>query len=179
MESYNHKNFHKHTFCLWQEVPFSDIENQVISHKSKSGSQYIFTETGVYRISNHWGRTANCRWRLISLKNYKNQQTKVGFAYWTDFYPNNETDNLFFIEVNFTTSEVTFNHKNSLSYDKKFTLRNATDTAKTIKIIKEILKETTWAKHLKFDDIDKIREEIVNKLVETENKFVDIKKDYL
>ncbi|WNM18163.1 hypothetical protein [Flavobacterium capsici] len=176
--TYNSKNFHKHTFCLWQEIHFSDIENQSISHKSKSGSQYIFTETGVYRISNHWGRAANCRWRLIPLENYKNQQTKVGFAKWTNFHPNNETDNLFFIEVNFTTTEVTFNHKDTSTYNETFTLRNATDTAKTIKTIKEILKETAWAKHLTYDSIENLRKEIINQLITTNSSFLDIKKQF-
>ncbi len=93
--SHYHKyNFHKHTFCVWQEVIPDAIIESKINYKSKSGSQYIFTETGVYRISNHWGRAANCRWRLESLKDYKNQQTKIGFALWTDFYNNDENSKL-------------------------------------------------------------------------------------
>ncbi len=50
---------------------------------------------------NHWGGVANFRWKLIVDKKYKNQQTVNGFANWTDFYPINSTEKIFFIEVNF------------------------------------------------------------------------------
>lgn len=178
MKSYNQKNFHKYTFCLWQEIPFTEIQSLFINHKSKSGSQYIFTTKGVYRISNHWGRAANCRWRLQPLENYKNQQIKVGFAHWTDFYPNNEIENLFFIQVNFNTNEITFNHKAAPAYNKTYTLRNAAQTSKIIKLIKQILTETTWAKHLNYNNIDTLRREIINKLLTTKSSFFDIKKQF-
>jgi hypothetical protein len=98
MKTYNQNNFHKHTFCLWKEVSPADFEVQKPQFKSKSGSEYYFTTEGVYRTSNHWGRAANCRWRLVSQGNYKSQHTIVGFAKWTDFYPNDETAKLFFIQ---------------------------------------------------------------------------------
>lgn len=179
MKTYNKLNFHKYTFCLWREVSFAEIEKLPLSHKSKSGSGYIFTEVGVYRISNHWGRAANCRWRLIADENFKSQQTKVGFANWTDFYPNDETSKLFFIKVNFDTIEVNFYHKLSPDYEAKYVLRNASETAKTIKIIKEILTETAWSKYLQFDDLEELRKEIVEKLITTEKSFLEVKKNYL
>lgn len=179
MKTYNKLNFHKYTFCLWREVSFTEIENLPLSHKSKSGSGYVFTEVGVYRISNHWGRAANCRWRLIANENYKSQQTKVGFANWTDFYPNDEISKLFFIKVNFDTIEVNFYHKLSPYYEPKYVLRNASETAKTIKIIKEILTETAWSKYLQFDDLDELRKEIVEQLITTEKSFLEVKKEYL
>ena len=179
MKTYNKLNFHKYTFCLWREVSFTEIENLPLSHKSKSGSGYVFTEVGVYRISNHWGRAANCRWRLIANENYKSQQTKVGFANWTDFYPNDEISKLFFIKVNFDTIEVNFYHKLSPDYEAKYVLRNASDTAKTIKVIKEILTETAWSKYLQFDDLDELRKEIVEQLITTEKSFLEVKKEYL
>lgn len=178
MKIYSKNNFHKHTFCLWQEVPFSEIENLAISHKSKSGSQYIFTQTGVYRISNHWGRAANCRWRLIPLDNYKTQQTKVAFASWTDFYPNDESSKLFYIKVNFETNQVNFYHKLSPDYDAKEILRSAIETSKTIKIIKEILTQTAWAKHLHYDDINLLRKQIIHNLITTNTSFLDLKKQF-
>jgi hypothetical protein len=179
MKIYNKLNFHKHTFCLWQEVSFAEIEKLPLNHKSKSGSGYIFTEAGVYRISNHWGRAANCRWRLMADANFKSQQNKVGFANWTDFYPNDETSKLFFIKVDFDLKEVNFYHKLSPDYDSKFAVRNASETAKTIKIIKEILTETAWSKHLEFDDLEKLRQDIVEELMTTENNFLKIKQMYV
>lgn len=179
MKYYNSKNFHKHTFCLWQEISFSEIENLSIKHKSKSGSQYIFTETGVYRISNHWGRVANCRWRLLPFENYKNQQNKIGFASWNDFYPNNEDEKLFYIKVDFDTQEVNFFHKFSPDYDGKATLRNAGETSKTIKIIKEILTDTSWAKYLNFEDINVLRKEMINQLLITDKSFIELKKEFM
>jgi hypothetical protein len=178
MKTYNKLNFHKYTFCLWREVSFAEIEKLPLSHKSKSGSGYIFTEVGVYRISNHWGRAANCRWRLIADENFKSQQTKVGFAHWTDFYPNDETSKLFFIKVDLVLKDVNFHHKLSPDYEPKYVLRNASETAKTIKTIKEILTETAWAKHLTYDSIENLRKEIVHKLITTKTSFLDLKKQF-
>lgn len=178
MKIYSQKNFHKHTFCLWQEVSFDDIKGLDKNHNSKSGSGYIFVENGVYRISNHWGRVANCRWRLLPLENYKNQQTKVGFASWNDFYMNDEVSKLFFINVDFATNEIHFFHQLSEKYDGKKTLRTASETSKTIKIIKEIMTETSWSKHLEFDDLNVLRKEVIFKLLHTDNSFATIKKDY-
>ena len=64
IETYNKTNFHKHTFCIFQEVDFELIKNLKLNFKSKSGSSYYFVENGVYRLSNHWSRVANCKWRL-------------------------------------------------------------------------------------------------------------------
>ena len=63
-KTYNKTNFHKHTFCIFKEVDFETIQNLKPNYKSKSGSSYFFTDQGVYRLSNHWGRAANCKWRL-------------------------------------------------------------------------------------------------------------------
>jgi len=165
LKNYRQNNFHKHTFCLWEEVSQADFELQKSHFKSKSGSEYFFTEEGVYRISNHWGRAANCRWRLIALENYKNQETKVGFAKWIDFYPNDETTNLFFIQINFDKKIVDFFHKEIPFYDNKATLRNASETTKTIKIIKQVLNEEDWAKYLEYEDLEGLREDFVMKMV--------------
>jgi len=179
MKIYTQKNFHKHTFCLWQEVPFDSISALNINHKSESGSNYFFTPKGVYRVSNHWGRVANCRWRLLSLENYKNQQFRVGFASWVDFYPNDETTKLFFIKADFVNKKISFSHKFSSDYDGKATLRTASETFKIIKIIKEIQTETSWSRYLQFDDLDSLRKEITVKLTYSNNSFIEIKKEYL
>ena len=179
MKIYHSKNFNKHTFCLWKEVSQTDFELQKSNFKSKSGSEYFFTEEGVYRISNHWGRAANCRWRLIPLANYKNQHTKIGFARWSDFYPNDETANLFFIQVDFEQKTIDFFHKDMPFYEGKATLRNASETAKTIKTIKQILNEEDWAKYLNYENLETLRNEIVNELVTTSKTFLEVKKAYL
>ena len=176
---YNKLNFHSHTFCIWKEVLFNEFNNLKISYKSPSGSQYIFSSDGLYRISNHWGRVANCHWRLIPLDKFKNQNTIVGFANWSDFYSNNDNSKLFFIKVDFETKDVNFYHKLSTEIQEKIVLRNAKETAKTIQTIKMVLYEKDWAKHLKYQDLEVFRKMIVNELIYSEKRFIEIKRQYL
>lgn len=156
-----------------------DFELQKSHFKSKSGSEYFFTEEGVYRISNHWGRVANCRWRLLPLTEYKNQHTKIGFARWTDFYPNDETANLFFIQVDFEQKTIDFFHKDMPFYDGKTVLRNASETAKTIKTIKQILNEEDWAKYLEYKDLEGLRKEIVTKMIYDRMSFGEVRREFI
>ena len=179
LKKYNKTNFHKHTFCEFTEVNSASIPNIEWHYKSKSGSGYFFTEEGVYRISNHWGRAANCRWRLISDIKNPNQKERIGYAKWTDFYPNNETENFFYVDINFDTEEVTFQHKNNPKYNGKAIFRNASETAKVIRQIKEILESDTWAKYLDFDDLEELRKEIILKLIQTSTSFAEIKRSLL
>lgn len=172
---YNRTNFHKHTFCLFRQVEDTAVADLKLGYKSASGSAYYFTEIGVYRKSNHWGRAANCRWRLITNSDYKNQIEIVGFARWTDFYPNNETEKLFFIEINEEKNDVHFNHKNHPDYANQL-LRNASDTAKRIKEIKIVLQESSWAKYLIFDDFEEIKRKMLSELSNTNESFVNLKK---
>lgn len=174
---YNKNNFHKYTFCEFIEIEPNKISKIKTSYKSKSGSEYCFTEEGVYRISNHWGRAANCRWRLISEIINPNQKERIGYAKWTDFYPNNETENFFYVEVNFDTKEVTFQHKNNPNFDEKAVLRNASETAKIIRQIKEILESDTWAKYLDYNDLEELRRDIIQKLITTNIPLQTIKKE--
>lgn len=176
---YNKNNFHKYTFCEFIEIEPNKISKIKTSYKSKSGSEYCFTEEGVYRISNHWGRAANCRWRLISEIKNPNQKERIGYAKWTDFYPNNETENFFYVEVKFDTKEVNFQHKNNPNYDEKAVLRNASETAKVIRQIKEILESDTWAKYLDYEDLEVLRKEIITKLIQTSTSFAEIKRSLL
>ena len=172
---YDKFNFHKHTFCLFQQVESVAVADLKLGYKSASGSAYYFTEIGVYRKSNHWGRAANCRWRLITNSNYKNQTESVGFAYWTDFYPNNETENLFFIAMDEAKNEVYFNHKNHPDYANQL-LRNATDTTKRIKEIKAVLQSNLWSKHLVFDNFEDFKTKMLTELSNTNESFVNLKK---
>jgi hypothetical protein len=157
----------------------SEINDLKISYVSQSGSQYIFTPDGLYRISNHWGRVANCHWRLIPLADFKSQHNIVAYAKWDDFYSNDDTSKLFFIKINQETQEVNFYHKQSLESVENIILRNAKDTAKTIRTIKEVLTEINWAKHLNSDNLDVLRGEVVDELINSQKSFLEIKKQYL
>lgn len=198
LKKYNKTNFHKHTFCEFIEVAPDTICNIDWHFKSKSGSGYCFTDEGVYRISNHWGRAANCRWRLISSSRtnsssnlgdietlretnskINNSQNRIGYAKWKDFYPNNETERFFYVEVNFDTKDVIFQHKNNPNYDRKAVLRNASETAKVIRQVKEILESDSWAKYLDFEDLDELRKEICLQLIQSSTSFAEIKRSLL
>jgi hypothetical protein len=179
IKTYTRHNFHSHTFCVWQQVTTEEWVVHKEAFKSKSGSKYFFIPEGVFRMSNHWGRVANCRWRLTSEGSYKNQAIVVGFARWADFFPNDETARQFFIKVYFETNEVNYFHKYSALYSSDYTLRNASETSKTIKLIKEILTETQWANYLNYSNIEQLRKEIVIELINTRQTFIEIKKKYL
>lgn len=178
-KKYNQYNFHKHTFCVYKQVDSSVLKVSKVDYKSKSGSSYYFIKEGVYRISNHWGRAANCRWRLISNEKIKSQTEKCGFAKWTDFYSNSETEKLFYIEVNWKLNKVTFQHRNNPSYPNSAILRNAAATAKIIQTIKEVLTTTKWANHLIFDDLEALRKDVVTVLIEKEETFLQIKQRFI
>jgi hypothetical protein len=182
-KTYTKLNFHKHTFCIWKEIPFTEISDLKISYISQSGSRYIFTDKGLYRVSNHWGRVANCHWRLIPLADFKSQHTIVGYANWADFYSNDDTSKLFFIKMDFDSGipgqEVNFYHKQSIENQKEVILRNAKETAKTIRAIKQVLTETDWSKHLKYQDLEVLRKEVIGELIASEKSFLEIKKRYL
>lgn len=175
---YNKSNFHKHTFCIFQEVDLDAIKDLKLSYKSKSGSSYYFVENGVYRLSNHWGRAANCKWRLTSdIKN--NNRIKLGFAKWTDFYPDNDFEKLYFIEVNYSNKTAHFFHKQNKNYTSDYVLRNASETTKVIKQIRTLFDETAWAKYLKEENIEILRKEIIQKLTQSNQSFQEIRKAYL
>ena len=178
-KTYTKLNFHLYTFCIWKEVLFNEISGLKINYKSESGSEYIFTAEGLYRISNHWGRVANCHWRLVPLSEFKSQHNIVAFAKWTDFYSNDDNSKLFFIKVDTEISEVNFYHKQSSESQEILILRNAKETAKTIRTIKQVITQTDWAKHLKYEDLEVLRKKVVTELVNSEKSFLEVKKQYL
>lgn len=179
---YNRTNFHKHTFCVFQEVDVTVVGSLQLNYKSKSGSSYFFTEDGVYRLSNHWSRVANCRWRLE--ENPKLQKTnpnriKLGFAQWSEFYADNELEKLYYIEVDFDQKTANFHHKGSNNFSEDKMLRTATETAKVIKQIRLLLLDEAWAKYLKPITIDDLRKEIILQLIQTNQSFNEIRRKYL
>lgn len=165
------------TFCEFVEVSECKISSLKISFKSKYNSAYYFTEEGVYRYSNHWGRVGDCRWRLISKEVKVNQHQRIGYANWFDFYPNNETEKLFYIEIDWKMKSVIFQHKNNPNFNNEI-LRNASETAKRIQQIKDVLKNDSWLKYLEVDDLEAARKEICNQLITTNKSLIEIKQHY-
>ena len=164
---------------MFKEVTNDAIKDLQPNYSSKSRSSYYFTEEGLYRVSNHWGRAANCRWKLDSSAmkstSSKDNRFKVGYAKWTDFYPNNEKENLFYIQVDFETKTVDFLHKGNPDYDGKSVCRNASETAKRIKICKEVLLEDKWCKYIQYDNLEELQIKIIRDLLITNKSFVEIK----
>ena len=178
LKVYTQLNFHKHTYCVWKEVSDEAIAGYEVHYSSRSGSRYLFTETGVYRISNHWGRAANCRWRLQSLGDYKNQQLKIGYANWTDFYLNDEHTKLFFITVDYDLATVQFHHRDSVIPRNEALLRTAGATAKRMILVKKVLTETHWAIHLQYASLEALRKRIIAELITNDTPFIAIKKKH-
>jgi hypothetical protein len=171
---YNKYNFHQHTYCVFHQVSGEEIADKKPNYSSKSGSQYFFTEEGVYRKSNHWGRAANCRWKLIPNENYKNQQTIVAFANWESFYPNNQTDALFYMYIK--DNQVFYGHKQDNFYSNQF-LFNSVQIAKRTKEIQSVLESNIWAKYFHFseEEFQIKKKELLEKLLQTNESFVILK----
>ena len=100
--------FFKNTFCVFNEIQAPEIEQRKFDYESKSGSCYYFTKQGMYRLSNHWGRLANSKWRLEPLEIETISKFKWGFAPWTSFYPDNAEEELYFIQPNFYNNTVNY-----------------------------------------------------------------------
>lgn len=178
-KAYNKYNFHKNTFCIFKRVDFDVIKDIKVDYKSKSGSSYIYTDKGVYRIANHWGRASDCRWRLEGNQPLKNQIYSVGYADWSDFFENDEISKLFFVHIDYVHKKAAFHHKKSNLWEEKYCLRNANETAKTIKIIHQVLTEENWSKYLQYDDLEQLRIEVCTYLQCSNLSFIQIKNKYL
>ena len=72
-------NFFDCTVANWIE---SDVEF-IPDHKSDSGSQYMFTDNGVYRMSNHWNcQVSTCVWLL---NGDMSEKETIGYCSYDDF----------------------------------------------------------------------------------------------
>ncbi|SHG40798.1 hypothetical protein SAMN05444372_105227 [Flavobacterium micromati] len=172
-------NSFKNTFCVFQEMPMENTNNLKIQYDSKSGSKYYYTELGMYRLSNHWGRLANSKWRLEPLQPETSLKFKLGFALWENFYPDNAIEELYYLEVNFEKNTVNYQHKNNPQYDGKAFLRTTFETTKRIKQVRNIMYLTSWAKYLENDDIDYLRENISAELIYSNKTLEQIKKEFM
>ncbi|MFT5762154.1 MAG: hypothetical protein ACI8WA_001280 [Polaribacter sp.] len=174
MKIYNKTNFFKHTFCEFQKVELSFFNENKFHFKSKAGSQYFYTDEGVYRYSNHWGRVANCRWRLLSDEKIKNQNFFVGFTKWTDFYSLNKAEKQFYIAVDFETKMVDFHHKET----KEGVFLFFAETAqKRITQIRKLLSEDKWANYFA-GDIEFLRKKIITEYVNSNKTLQQLKLEY-
>ena len=160
MKTYSNYNFFKHTYCEFTEIDADFFKENPVHFKSKADSFYSYTEKGVYRYSNHWGRVANCRWKLKANRLYKNQEMHLGFANWTEFYSMNETEKLFYIKVDYDLKKVSFHHKMEKIYVFVFT---SSEAQKRVSIIQKLLKETKWAAYFE-QSIDKLRVLLITEL---------------
>lgn len=173
MKTYNHTNFFKHTFCEFQQVPFFVFpENSFF--KSKSESCYFFSDEGVYRKSNHWGKVANCHWKILPLDNYKNQQTIIGFAKWNDFFPINSTEKLFLIEIDFENNTAKIQTEKEESSAALFTFSEAQEK---IKKIRDLLKNDDWTNYFN-QDKTALKKSVIHEFLNSSKSLQQIKQAY-
>lgn len=170
-------NSFKNTFCVFQEQEINTIEGLSVQYVSKSGSTYYYSELGMYRLSNHWGRLANSKWRLETLETESISKIKLGFASWNEFYPDNNLEKLYYLEANFNNKTVNYQHKHNPKYDNKAVLRTSFETTKRIKQIRNLFNLTSWAKYFEYDDIAVLRKNIITELIFTNKTLEDIKRE--
>ncbi len=171
-------NSFKKTFCVFQEVSFDAIINLKSSYESEAGSKYYYTESGMYRLSNHWGRLANSKWRLIPLEIETDSKFKLGFAKYESFFPDNDVDTIYYLEYDSGEQTINYNHKNNLEFDGKAILRTTLETRKRIKQARNILTLSSWAKYYK-TDINLLRIQVINELIFTNKTLDEIKRNLI
>jgi len=167
----------KNTFCVFHEVLPERIAGMTVQYDSQSGSKYYYTTEGMYRLSNHWGRLANSKWRLEPMEPATESKFKIGFARWDEFYPDNAEDELYYLEADFEKKKVNYQHRNNPKYDGKPILRTSFETGKKIKQIRNLFELTSWAKYFDYDDIDQLRKQIIDELIYTNRTLDEIKRD--
>ncbi len=173
LKIYNHTNFFRHTFCEFQQVPFFEFPEDSF-FKSKSDSCYFYSDGGVYRKSNHWGKVANCSWKILSLENYKNQQTIIGFAKWYQFFPINSREKLFFILVDFDNNTANIQTKKEDSTTALFTFSEAQEK---LKKIRDVLKNDDWTKYFN-QDKKALKKSFIHEFLNSSKSLQQIKKGF-
>lgn len=173
MKSYNKSNFHKHTYCEFEMINNDFLKDKRIHYKSKFGSCYFYTEKGVYRYSNHWGRVANCRWKIKGIEEYKNQVYYVGFARWVEFFPLNNFEKEFYLDVDFSTGETIIYRITETETNPRFLM--TLDLAfKRLKQIKTLFKDYKWALYYN-ESIGIVRTALIQKLINTDKPLQELK----
>ena len=131
----------------------------------------------MYRVSNHWGRLANSKWRLVPLEPDSNSKIKLGFASWSHFYPDNQEEELYYLQVDYSSKTVLYQHKLNPNYDNLAVLRTTFETTKRIKQVRNLLNLTSWAKYFEYDDLDLVRKQIIDELIFTNTSLEEIKRE--
>ncbi|HJS01606.1 MAG TPA: hypothetical protein VJ780_11800 [Flavobacterium sp.] len=172
-----HPNSFKNTFCVFHEMQADSIEGLKVQFESKAGSSYYYTTEGMYRRSNHWGRLANSKWRLVAMEPETTSKYKIGFAKWDCFYPDNATEKLYYLEMDYIKNTVNYQHKNNPEYNQKAVLRNSLETTKRIKQVRNLIQLESWAKHFECNDINLLRSLIIEELIFTNKTLEEIKRE--
>jgi len=162
---------------VFHEALLEKIEGLQIQYDSKSGSKYYYTKEGMYRLSNHWGRLANSKWRLEPMEPESGSKTKLGFAAWSEFYPDNAEEELYYLEVDYDKNTVNYQHKNNPKFNSQPIVRTSFETAKKIKQIRNLFALSSWAKYYDYDDIDVLRKQIIDQLIFTNKTLDEIKRE--
>ena len=168
-------NSFKNTFCVFTEEGLDKIKGLRLQFQSKAGSSYYYTDRGMYRVSNHWGRLANSKWRLVQMVPESLSKYKVGFAPWENFYPDNTIEELYYLEVDYINNTVNYQHKKNPAYDKKAVLRTSFETSKRIKQVRNLFNLVSWAKYYEYEDLDILRKFIIDQLIFTTKTLEEIK----
>ncbi|TGD56566.1 hypothetical protein [Flavobacterium humi] len=171
-----HPESFKNTFCVFREVAVSEVANREPDFTSSSGSRYFYTEKGMYRLANHWGRLANSKWRLVSQMESEGK-IKLGYANWSEFYPDNDIEKLYYLEADFEKGTILYQHKNNPEYDGKAVLWDTSETKKRLRQARNILTLTNWASYFENDAIEMLRKTIITELIYTRKTLDEIKRD--
>lgn len=173
---YHKFNFFKYTYCEFESWSIDFFKNKSAHYQSKSGSLYFYTDEGVYRYSNHWGRVANCRWKIKNIEDYKSQNYYVGFAKWSDFYPLNDYDKVFYIKVDFLLKQAKIQRINKNEGEKGCFLMTSILAHQRLKQINTLFKEHKWAQYFD-EDIEQLRKILITNLVTTTKTIQQLKRE--
>ncbi|WP_428742384.1 hypothetical protein [Tenacibaculum sp.] len=171
--TYHKFNFYRSTYCEFEMQNINFFEEMKAHFQSKSGSYYYYTENGVFRYSNHWGRVANCRWKIRGIEQYKNQNYYVGYANWSDFYPLNNTDKVFYLEADYVEHKVSIKRIQYNSEEAHF-LMTSELAHQRLKQIQSLFKEYKWARYFE-EDIEVLRKRLIDQLIHTNKSLQQLK----
>ena len=174
MKLYTKFNFFKYTYCEFEIKPIDFFKGKSAHYQSKSGSLYFYADNGVYRYSNHWGRVANCRWKIKGIENYKSQNYYVGFSKWEDFYSLNDTDKVFYLSVNFEDKKARIHRLKE--EDSKVFLMTSEFAHQRLKQIQTLFKEYKWATYFD-EEISVLRKKIITQIISTNTSLQQLKKE--
>lgn len=142
--------------------------------KSNSNSVYFYTEKGVFRKSNHWGKVANCHWKIITKNNYKNQQTIIGFATWDSFFPINFSEKNITIVVDYQINTAKIQLQKEASKNPVFSFLEA---QQKLKKIRELLQNDSWTKYFTQNPTE-IKQLVIDEFLNSSKTIQQIKQEF-